>query len=134
MSSAEIVSPAGTPSMITVSAGPCDSPAVRKRSIESSFYRTFCNTPARARERVPVPGWACFLHFSFGVKRALVADRYLVLDDHWLDIATGRRVAGRVFPRAIGETRAAACVEDHAIWRDGARRLIDYGEASAETW
>jgi hypothetical protein len=30
--------PAGTPSIIVTSAWPCDSPAVKKRSICSSFY------------------------------------------------------------------------------------------------
>jgi DNA-binding NtrC family response regulator len=37
---------------MTTSAGPCDSPAVRKRSIRRQFYRTFCNAPAAfARDR-----------------------------------------------------------------------------------
>ncbi len=68
------------------------------------------------------------------MKRALVADRYLVSDDHWLDIATGRRVAGRLLARPVDETRVRACLEASANWRDGARRLIDYGEATDASW
>src|SRR3989442_12258115 len=38
MASRSIARPAGTPSRIATSALPCDSPAVRKRSIRGSFY------------------------------------------------------------------------------------------------
>ena len=55
-------------------------------------------------------------------------------DDHWLDIATGRRVTGRLLPKPVDETRVHACLEASMIWRDGARRLIDYGDATDASW
>ena len=41
--------PPGTPSTMTTSAWPCDSPAVRNRNIGAPFYRSFCNVPWRRR-------------------------------------------------------------------------------------
>ena len=46
MASKSICSPAGMPSSIATSPLPWDSPAVRKRSIASSFYTKFLRSPA----------------------------------------------------------------------------------------
>ena len=46
--SGSIGTPAGMPSRIATSACPCDSPAVRNRSIRRPFYTNFLRPPARA--------------------------------------------------------------------------------------
>src|SRR6266508_7021187 len=45
MRSKSIASPAGTPSTIATSDGPCDSPAVKNLNIALAFYTKFLRTP-----------------------------------------------------------------------------------------
>src|SRR5436190_20760023 len=98
MTSRSIVSPAGTPSRIATSALPCDSPAVRKRSIRASFYP----------KNLPCPGGVPSIFRviragrSFALTSAqpqtedvmqLVADRFAIDEDgRSLDLATGASV------------------------------------------
>src|SRR5260221_5319374 len=93
--------PAGTPSMMVTSALPCDSPAVRKRSMRGSFYP----------KKLPRPGGAGAIGrairagepFAPEAEMQLVADRFAVDEGgRALDLASGARVtlitgsAGRV--------------------------------------
>src|SRR5687767_9922422 len=93
MASKSIGRPAGMPSRIATRASPCDSPAVRKRSIGRSFYPKYLRTP-RADERLtPCDrdgrcscSTACAVldappARSRGGSLHLVADRFLVRED-----------------------------------------------------
>src|SRR4051812_16677632 len=86
-----IARPAGTPSMIVTSALPCDSPAVKKRSIRRSFYPKFLRPPGRD----PAAGRAiCAGHrFAPEAVMQLLADRFAMHEDgRAFDLATGSRV------------------------------------------
>src|SRR4051794_5154969 len=98
MSSAESGNPAGTPSTIMTSAGPCDSPAVRKRSIGRPFYRTFCNVLSpRAVSGTGKPGE--LLAMVTRVPLEIFADRFLRDDSgRHIDLATGEQVLVTVEP------------------------------------
>src|SRR4051812_35301614 len=86
-----IARPAGTPSMIVTSALPCDSPAVKKRSIRGSFYPKYLRPP----DRDPASGRAIRAgrHLAPSSHMQLVADRFAVHEDgRAFDLATGSRV------------------------------------------
>src|SRR4051812_23329418 len=83
--------PAGTPSMIVTSALPCDSPAVKKRSIRRSFYPKILRPP----DGDPASGHAIRAGRRFAPSSGmqLVADRFAVHEDgRAFDLATGSRV------------------------------------------
>src|SRR5205823_9965830 len=87
-------SPAGTPSTIATSVWPCDSPAVRNRSIRRTFYPKKLRHPARGERGMRRSAEAAFLHGGrtprTEVVVELVADRLAVLDDQRVvDLATG---------------------------------------------
>src|SRR6478672_11038867 len=95
MSSAESGRPAGTPSTMMTSAWPCDSPAVRKRSIAASFYRSFCNAPAADTVAANDSGGrsSCTIANAVGdhMRPVIVEERYWYhARDAWIDLATGR--------------------------------------------
>src|SRR6185295_14631623 len=88
IASKSIERPAGIPSRIATSAWPCDSPAVRKRSISASFYpKTQAAFLHRRRDHRPTEA-----------PMQLAADRFVLEDgiEHGMrraiDLATGTRV------------------------------------------
>src|SRR3970282_496796 len=97
-------SPAGIPSRITTSARPCDSPAVRKRSMRVTIVYEV-SVALRPRRRV----FRCDLARTLSVGRLhspgaelslqppmLIADRFLANGASWIDLATGDAVRLRV--------------------------------------
>src|SRR5688500_18318081 len=92
--------PAGIPSRITTSARPCDSPAVRKRSMRATIvYEVSAALRRQTREipcdlaQIPTVGR---LHSS-GAEPSLqppivIADRFLANGAAWIDLATGDAV------------------------------------------
>src|SRR5262245_53849973 len=95
IASKSMVSPAGTPSRIATSVLPCDSPAVRNRSIRLSFYPNFLQRPGSSalvfREITQGRGLALVQTVS------VVADRFLVTTgERAIDLATGLGVVIRM--------------------------------------
>ena len=122
MASKSMWSPAGMPSRMTTRPLPCDSPAVRKRSIASSFYTKFLHCSGADR-RDP----ACFRRradCSMHVRRmaTLIADRFLCRTcsrwrqrrQRWRDRSRDRRARSashrcrRHAQRSAGWTEACA--------------------------
>ena len=91
MASTSIGTPAGMPSTIATSACPCDSPAVRNRSIGGHSIRTFCGL----RQAWPAPGRGARAHAQHAKNaeyRSVRATRAVrVLAARWL----GRAFAPR---------------------------------------
>src|SRR5690242_10459300 len=85
------VRPAGTPSMMVTRALPCDSPAVKKRSMRCSFYLKYLPHPGNARSSSPqrrLGRWSCT-----SVVMQLVADRFAAHEDgRVFDLSTGALV------------------------------------------
>src|SRR5258708_16632341 len=134
MASISIVRPAGTPSRIVTSAWPCDSPAVKKRSIRDSFYPKKLPRPSSdpACSRAIRAG-RCFAKTTTtsGGGMHLVADRF-ASDDNGdaVDLATGARVlltagsAGGVSEQLRWNERCDAL---HALRHRAIARLVDFG-------
>ena len=83
------------PSRMVTSARPCDSPAVRNRSICGSFYPKNCAARPRGRADPEQNRWAVILHEvpHAGGHVQLIADRFVVDDrGHAIDLATRPRV------------------------------------------
>src|SRR6476619_928622 len=102
MTSASIVSPAGMPSRITTSARPCDSPAVRKRTILGQLYTKFLHAPGRPAVTIArkpdVIRRGDRLALGDRSMAALLADRFIESNGRWIDLATGDCVRLRLTP------------------------------------
>src|SRR5262245_49994705 len=84
--------PAGRPSSVATSACPCDSPAVRNRSIRDSFYTNKLRTSDRPPRDLGAIVIGDPLARHTGMTR-LLHDRFLPYDqDHAWDLATGSSV------------------------------------------
>src|SRR5438045_6521473 len=92
MASKSIDNPAGTPSTIATSVWPCDSPAVRNRSIRRTFYPKKLRRPADDPRVHARASEAAILHsrrVTDGSGLELLMDRLAVNDAaHALDLAT----------------------------------------------
>ena len=117
-----------------MSEGPCDSPAVRNRSIERSFYPKNLRTSVGALRVVEGNHQASILHSVTSVGEEcvdLVADRFLVChQDATIDLATGDRVtlvittAGGISEQARWARR---CERFALLHHRSIARLVDYG-------
>src|SRR5260370_38200191 len=104
MASASTGNPAGRPSRITTSVRPCDSPAVRNRSIQGKLYTKFLRGSCAAT-RVP-GGFAPVFGGRFLAQRGpvppvpLIADRFYRLkeDGGVVDLATAEIVRLAIEP------------------------------------
>src|SRR5688572_30667633 len=128
--------PAGIPSSMTTSPLPCDSPAVRKRSIASSFYTNFLHCFGEDRRDHGLFLQACRLQICVRRMATLVGDRFLcrtrselnvsaTLRLSALDLATGARVRlciDRAGTRAEQQAWIEWCTRAHA-----AGGLLDFG-------
>src|SRR5438093_1089966 len=85
-------SPAGSPSSVATRACPCDSPAVRNRSIRDPFYTKKLRVPDRRRADLGAFATGDRLAHKRGMTH-LLHDRFLPYDEHhaW-DLATGSSV------------------------------------------
>src|SRR5262245_66470425 len=91
-------SPAGMPSRMTISARPCDSPAVRNRTIEgaivyeisAAFGRRVARASRHYRDRT-MRRRLCTR--ARRVMTVIVSDRFALLDDQWTDLASGSAVS-----------------------------------------
>src|SRR5258708_39594295 len=107
MASKSMVRPAGMPSMIVTSALPCDSPAVRNRSIGPSFYPKKLRAPVRVSPfsvRKRQERWQCRARTTGGAAGGdlaqrlcavmqIVADRFVGTDrERVVDLSTGEAV------------------------------------------
>src|SRR4051812_13092089 len=118
--------PAGIPSIVTTSACPCDSPAVRNLSIRPSIIRAEI---ARSRSDQAVSGVLPVVRciaYQRGMP-PLLLDRYLVVNaTHACDLATGNMVPtdGLMEPKMVCAPPAAALAEvlDHG--HDGQPRAL----------
>src|SRR5690349_1704151 len=125
-----MVRPAGTPSRMAMSALPCDSPAVRNRSIRSSFYPNFLQRPA-ARARVFRPIGAGGVLAPRSLIMTLIADRFVRIDQaRAIDLASGEPVVLRI-GSAGGPSEQARWL-DRCGWLYPLRHvsiatLVDYG-------
>ena len=135
MASKSMARPAGMPSRIITSEGPCDSPAVRNRSIERSFYPKNLRTLERGPRASRTKSAGVDLALLDGDTREgfvdLVADRFLVCDqESTIDLATGDRVelvvsaSGGVAEQARWATR---CERLRRLHHRSIARLLDYG-------
>src|SRR5260370_29253690 len=116
MASASTGNPAGRPSRITTSVRPCDSPAVRNRSIQGKLYTKFLRASCAAtRSRC---GFAGVFDGRFLAPRGpvppmpLIADRFCRLkeDGEIVDLATAEIVRLTIEPPTVNtRERAAAC-------------------------
>src|SRR6188474_3144168 len=107
------------PSRMTTSPLPWDSPAVRKRSIVTSFYTNFLRHPAPApgdcagRNR-PRP---CIVTCALMLKPTLFADRFLWRSGtRAIDLATGECVILRV--------SAAGTRQEQIAWTERCARAL----------
>src|SRR4029079_14297476 len=125
-----IASPAGTPSMIVTSALPCDSPAVKKRSMRGSFYPKYL----RPLDRMPAIGGAIRVgrHFAPSpLVMELIADRFAAHDDtRAFDLATGARV--RLIVGSAGGVSEQlrwtdVCTARRALHHRTRATLVDFG-------
>src|SRR5687768_4407173 len=134
MASRSICSPAGMPSRMTTSPLPCDSPAVRKRSIASSFYTNFLHCSVEDQRNPGLFSQASRLQRCVRRMASLIADRFLcrvALGRNAvgllaaLDLATGASVRLRIDAagtRAEQQSWTESCTRAHA---DGV--LLDFG-------
>src|SRR5437763_979575 len=114
-----IVRPAGTPSMIVTSALPCDSPAVKKRSMRASFYPKYL-PPSDGRSAIGGVIRAGRHFAPTPVLMKLIADRFVAHEHgHAFDLATGARVM-----LTVG---SAGGVSEQLRWSDS--RHCGVGEA-----
>src|SRR3954464_3598391 len=127
--SMSIARPAGTPSMIVTSALPCDSPAVKKRSIRGSFYPKYLRSP----DGDPAVGRAIVAGRRFAPRPGmpLVADRFAVHEDgRAFDLPTGSRVtitigsAGGVSEQLRWTAR---CEQLRTLRHHAIAPLVDFG-------
>src|SRR6188472_3170869 len=87
-----IASPAGTPSMIVTSALPCDSPAVKNRSMRAHSIRNICVLWTAIRRSAARNEQAVILHRRVSIME-LIADRFALHEGTCaFDLATGARV------------------------------------------
>ena len=138
MASRSSARPAGMPSRITTSACPCDSPAVRNRSIRASIvYEVSAHSPAAGRgssskSAVISRGGQLALSIGQTTMHELVADRFVAFGRTWIDIASGAPVRLRFVH--------AAQVSEEIIWNEQCAErarlrhplmnvLVDYGVA-----
>ena len=140
MASMSIGRPAGMPSRITTSARPCDSPAVRKRTIDAgNCIRSFCAAPGarRAVSGAKPHGFRAGDPLAPGVGTHVRARRRSLHArgrPSWIDIATGGavRVMRRAGGRAIGGHGVGRlCAPLARLRHPLLNPLVDYGIADA---
>ena len=156
-------SPAGMPSSSATSAWPCDSPAVKKRSIRAVFYTKFLRHPADRRDwsAWPATHRASVILFTLNDLRAqrrapaapapllavprcvhsplaaLIGSRFQDLGDHTaLDLATGDRVwLVRRTLDAIGRAVWPREIDAlAALWHPAVAPCLDFGWTSRGEW
>src|SRR5262249_26862828 len=135
--------PAGTPSTIATSEGPCDSPAVKNRSISPLILSELFpgSGPRRGRFRMIHAGRSLAPRVATAEDAMeLFADRFVIGERGLaIDLSTGRRVALRRFDDADGIHRSdqirwsLRCDEWLGIHHRSVARLIDYGLAGRST-
>src|SRR5262245_48070688 len=129
-----MASPAGIPSRIITSEGPCDSPAVRNRSMGVHSIRKIC-APSSASREIPseIDGRrSCTERYEIRDEAVdLIADRFLVCDQKTtIDLASGDRVelvisvCGGVSEQAKWATRCDRLARLH---HRSIAPLLDYG-------
>src|SRR5690242_2742776 len=130
-----MVSPAGKPSRITTSARPCDSPAVRNRSIRQKFYTNFLraswNTRRGLRGSSSKSGRSSSCTAA-ATRMPVIAERFLADEDGVVDLATGesiRLTIDRV--ESCTPTRADACDALFGLRHPLLLPLVDYGVVGA---
>src|SRR6188472_2611340 len=131
MLSMSMGSPAGMPSRLTTSARPCDSPAVRNRTMRTLIaYEETAAFRARPREN---PRYSRRTDSCTNGRRhavMLLADRYLRCSGCWIDLATARAVLVAV--RDAGARRsqvewAERCAMLSLLRHPLLNPLIDFG-------
>src|SRR5437867_4851541 len=93
--------PAGMPSRMTTSARPCDSPAVRKRTIQAPIVYEVSAPLAPAFRGLLRKTAGLDMGESLAARPRMpqiLADRFMTSGSAWIDLATGGSVRLRIVP------------------------------------
>jgi len=123
---------------MTTSARPCDSPAVRKRSIRPRSYTKFLRTSRNTSRHAPsIPEEfraVSILQSGADTRMPLIAERFLMDDEGAVDLATGESIRLSIDRAAVcGRDRVSVCDRLFGLRHPLLLPLVDYG-AFGEHW